>query len=109
VGPGRVDKLKAAKRIVALFEKDRQKIQGLGRVADSALRVHHALRQSPVAGINKISGMTGLTIPAVTLALKGLQEQGIVRELTGRKRGRLFAYNEYIRILSEGTEPIRRS
>lgn len=31
---------------------------------------------------------------------------GTVRELTGRHRNRLFAYDRYIQILSEGTEPL---
>jgi hypothetical protein len=30
---------------------------------------------------------------------------GIARELTGRKRNRAFAYDRYLAILSEGTEP----
>lgn len=30
----------------------------------------------------------------------------LVRELTGRRRNRIFSYVPYIRILSEGTEPL---
>ena len=33
-----------------------------------------------------------------------LEELGVMRELTGRKRGRLFGYDRYLAILSEGTE-----
>ena len=35
-----------------------------------------------------------------------LVEQGIAREVTGRRRNRLFAYDAYLAILSEGTEPL---
>jgi hypothetical protein len=35
-----------------------------------------------------------------------LTELGIVREVTGRRRDRVFVYDEYVRILSEGTEPL---
>ena len=31
----------------------------------------------------------------------------IVKELTGFKRNRVFAYASYVELLSEGTEPIR--
>jgi hypothetical protein len=31
---------------------------------------------------------------------------GILPELTGRRRDRVFAYDGYLRILSEGTEPL---
>ena len=31
---------------------------------------------------------------------------GIARELTGRRPNRIFAYDRYLAILSEGTEPL---
>jgi len=31
---------------------------------------------------------------------------GIVRELTGQRRNRVFAYDRYLSILNEGTEPL---
>jgi hypothetical protein len=38
--------------------------------------------------------------------MESLVEMGIARELTGKKRNRVFIYNEYLAILSEGTETI---
>ena len=38
--------------------------------------------------------------------MKSLVELGIAREITGRRRGRLFAYDGYLSILNEGTEPV---
>jgi hypothetical protein len=35
-----------------------------------------------------------------------LMDLGIARELTGKRRNRLFAYDQYLAILSEGTEPL---
>jgi hypothetical protein len=32
---------------------------------------------------------------------------GLVREITGRRRDRIFTYGPYLDLLSEGTEPIR--
>jgi Fic family protein len=96
----------AAKRLVNLFEKDRQKIQPIGKLAGSALRVHHAMQQKPLLPIAKVSEMTGLTVPTVTSCLLTLEKLGIVRELTGLRRRRLFGYDEYIKILNEGTETL---
>jgi len=98
--------VKTAQRLVALFENDRRAIQTIGKAAGSAFRVHHALQQKPVASISWISKKTGLSFPTVTASLSTLQKQGIARELTGRRRGRLFGYDQYIKILSEGTEPL---
>ncbi|HYD54271.1 MAG TPA: Fic family protein [Gemmatimonadaceae bacterium] len=96
------------RRLVALFQQDRSAVDGLGRLAGSALRVHRALEERPVASIASLSARTGLSIPAVTSALEGLERIGLAREITGRRKGRLFAYANYLAILSEGTEPLPR-
>jgi hypothetical protein len=36
--------------------------------------------------------------------MQTLESLGIARELTGKRRNRLFGYDEYVAILSEGTE-----
>jgi hypothetical protein len=46
------------------------------------------------------------SVPTLLASLHVLQKQGIARELTGQRRGRLFSYDQYIKILSEGTEPL---
>jgi Fic family protein len=62
-----------------------------------------------VASVASLVGQSGLTTPTVTAAISGLTKLGIVREITGRRRGRLFSYDAYLRLLQEGTEPIRPS
>jgi hypothetical protein len=42
----------------------------------------------------------------VTSALKHLAKPGIARETTGRNYGRIYAYDKYLKILNEGTEPL---
>jgi hypothetical protein len=44
----------------------------------------------------------------VASAIDHLQRLGILHEITGRPRRRLFAYGGYMDILNEGTEPLRR-
>lgn len=53
-----------------------------------------------------LPGKAGITLPAVLKSLGALQALGIVGELTGRKRNRVFNYAPYLKILSEGTEPL---
>ena len=98
--------VQTANDLVKLFDADRQRIQTIGRAAGSALQVHHALQQYPVISINRASEQTGLSIPTTTAALKALEKVGIAREQTGRQRGRLFSYGQYIDILNQGTEPL---
>jgi Fic family protein len=40
--------VETAKSLVSLFDRDRQKVQSIEKLAGSALRVHHALQQKPV-------------------------------------------------------------
>lgn len=98
--------VKTAKALITIFAEDRQKIQSIGKSAGSALRVHYAMQQSPIASIAKVSHRSSLSVPTVTAALNVLCKLGIVHELTGHRRGRVFGYDQYIKTLNEGTEPI---
>jgi len=94
-----------ARRFTSLFQADREKIVELGRSANSALRVHHELQRRPLVNVAALSDTTGLTPPTIGKALDALVRLAIVREVTGRRRNRVFAYDEYLTVLSEGTEP----
>jgi hypothetical protein len=54
--------------------------------------------------MSSICEITGLSFPAVSSAMDLLVELGIARELTGRRRNRVFVYDRYLAILNEGTE-----
>jgi Fic family protein len=46
---------------------------------------------------------TQLTPATVNACLRKLEQLGIVKEITGQKRNRLYSYGEYIYIMNEGT------
>jgi len=60
--------------------------------------------EHPIATSNWLTEKTGLTAATVNKSLVHLERLGITRELTARKRNRLFSYAEYIRIMNRGTE-----
>ena len=96
----------AASRIVDLFKQDRERISDQSERGGSSLRIHDVLQQNPFATANALVEKTGLSAPTVNAALVDLQRLGIVEEVTGRRRGRVFAYRAYLNILSEGTAPL---
>jgi len=100
--------VETARRLLAQFEADRRRIEALGRVAGTALRVHHLLQRRPITSAAQAAAALSLSIPTVTRALRELERAGIVAEATGRKRGRLYAYRAVLDVLSEGTEPLPR-
>ena len=95
-----------AVRLRKLFEKDRQRIQDLGRPAGSALRVHHHLQTKPLCTVPAAVKALRLTAPTVRTSLGHLVKLGIVRETSGRRRNQAYVYDAYIKILNEGTEPL---
>jgi len=95
-----------AERTLRLFANDRQKIQVLGRAATSALRVHELMERNPFVRIRTAAKALKLTIPTVTSALNHLLQLGIVREVSGKRRDRLFAYSRYVSMVGEGTKPL---
>lgn len=98
-----------AQRLAQIFKEDRERIQSLGRISGSALRVHDALQQHPIQTIATVKDRTALSVPTVTAAIRSLEAAGIVRELTGKQRGRVFGYGRYLDVLNEGTTTPPRS
>jgi Fic family protein len=98
--------VETATRLVALGREDQARIGQLKRVAGTVLRVHHALMEKPLLSIPKASELTGLHAATVLSAMETLRTMGMVREITGKRRNRVYAYEKYMGILSEGTEPL---
>jgi Fic family protein len=97
-----------AQRLLRLFGNDRQRVEQIGRPAATALRLHDLLQRKALTTIPHASRTLGLSQPTVTSGLEHLRTLGIVNEATGRQRGRVFVYTEFMRLLSEGTEPLPR-
>lgn len=96
----------AARRISNIFEADAQKISNLKRAATMARKVHEVMRQRPIVTIALITKLCDTTVPTATNALGNLEKLGIVHEVTGKERGRVYAYTKYLDVLDEGTDPI---
>jgi cell filamentation protein, protein adenylyltransferase len=88
-----------ARGIRQLVERDREAIHGFGRGAASALRVHELAGRRVVLTASSTSAQLGLSAPTVNGAFARLEAAGILQEVTGRRRGRVFVYAEYLRLL----------
>jgi Fic family protein len=98
--------VKTAQRITNLFADDRTRIEKMGQAAGNVARIHSYLQKKPVLEIPRASTEIGISQPTVTSALKRLEEIGVVREITGKARDRIYVYKEYLDILGEGTQPL---
>ena len=95
-----------AQRLMKLFSEDQAKITALGRPASSALRIFEDLKRSPFLSVPQAAKALGMSQPTIQKSLDHMAELAIVREGTGRRRGRVYEYERYLRILDEGTEPL---
>lgn len=93
-----------AQQLTQLLAQDKARLATLGRLAGSAALVLDALFAHPIANIQALTQSTGLTAATIGKTLDALQTQlGIVHELTGLKRNRIYAYSAYIAILNQET------
>ena len=92
--------------MLELFQQDRARIEGLGRIAGSCLQLHQRLQQKAIVNIPDSARALAINRTTISNCIRRLQELGIVREITGQRRNRLFVYDRYVQILSEGTEPL---
>ena len=92
--------VQTARALTDLVASDRHRIVALGRQAPSAMLVFDALARRPVRSIGSISAETHQSPVTVGSALLRLASLKLVRELTGRKRDRVFGYIDYLDVLN---------
>lgn len=95
-----------AQAVLALFQEDRASIDDSGKSTAAVLTIHDYLKRHPIANTTRIKTACGVSLPTVLRSLNVLEELGIVREATGKDRHKVFVYDEYLGILSRGTEPL---
>ena len=96
-----------ARKLMILFEEDRRGLREHGRAATSSLRVQEFLQRRPMVTIQSAAKELMLSVPTIGKALELMVSAGIVHEVTGKRRNRLFAYSKYLALLDKGTEPLR--
>lgn len=96
-----------AQRLLRLFQDDRERLRGTGRIAGTALRLHEAFTRNPLRTTALLVEETGLSKPAIARGLDAMAGSGMsIREITGKQGYRIFAYQPYLDILSEGAQPL---
>lgn len=98
-----------ARRIQLLHERSRARLLGLGRATPTALRLFDEFQRNPLYTIGAAVKATGLSFPTVSQAMQKMTGTGVVREISGRRRGQVFVYDDYLNILNEGMEPLSRA
>ena len=96
--------METIQHLMELSTRDGQRINSLKRSSSSAHVIHRAILERPIASPSWIHDKTSLSPPTINKCLRELEQLGIVKEITGQKRNRLYSYTEYIQIMNKDTE-----
>jgi len=89
-----------------LFAIDVEKIKTLKRAGISATKVHEHLKQKAIISAIETAKALDMTIPTARTALNNLRDLGIVKDIAGSGKERLYVYTELVELLEKGTELI---
>ena len=92
--------------ISALFKSDNDKIVVLKRAGITARQAHERLQKIAISNANNMAAALNVSVPTARLALNNLKELGIVRDIQGSGKERLYIYTSLVDLLEQGTAPI---
>ena len=96
-----------ANRLLSLIRIDEENIHKTENRTANILRVFDGLRHRPVTTIKSLATRAQISFSTASRAVEVLMKLNVLEEITGRDRDRVFVYADYLKILNEGTEPLR--
>ena len=88
-------------KIITLREKSEAGIMTLGKRAKVGEDLLRFLYTQPIVNVRQIQGRLKITTPSAYSLAAAFEQLGILKEITGFKRNRLFSFNEYIKIFGK--------
>ena len=90
------DGVRVARELHAIVGRDRSRIAAHGRSTVAAIRLLECLPSAPVVTVPGAARLLRLTAPPARKAIELLEFLGVLREISGKRRGRAYAYQEYL-------------
>jgi Fic family protein len=98
--------VQTAQKILKLFAEDREKVRTLGRRSGNALQVYEQFVRRPILDAPTIHKALHVAAPTVRAAIEALRDLNLLNEITGQRRNRVWVYQSYYALLSEGAAPL---
>lgn len=96
--------VEAARAILSLRETHRKQIIQLGKATVSAMQLFDLIFQKPMVTVKMVSRELQLSPPAARKAITNLEQFGILKEISGKQRDRVYLYKQYFDIILSGIE-----
>ena len=84
--------------ILQLQKKVDTLIQGLGSRAGNAKKIVDMLYKKPVISAEQVHEIAGISMPSAYKLILELEKIGVLHEITGGQRGRLYIFQDYTRL-----------
>ena len=97
--------LMTAKEINQLFVEDLVKIETLGRARFSCIQVLEYLKRLPQISVPLLSQALGMANPTARTSLNHMVSLGVLEEVSGKQRDKIYVYKRYLHLLEQGAEP----
>jgi Fic family protein len=91
--------------IVALRQRCEERILQLGKRATKGQALLRHLYSQPVMGANEVAARLDITHQSASSLIRSFEGMGILREITGRKKDRLFVFSEYLGLFTSRISP----
>jgi len=98
------DAVASAQRLHVVTAADRTKVAAHAKTTVPAIRLFELLPSHPMVTLSLAIKLLGVSKPTAVKAIDALQAAGVLREITGKRRDRVYAYHEYLRVLSPDTD-----
>ena len=96
------DGVRAAEAIFTLVGKDRARLIKHDTVTVPAVRLLDLLPSNPVVTLPLAVELLDVSKPTAIKAIESLEKTGILKETTGKRRDRVYAYQKYLDVLTGG-------
>lgn len=93
--------VKTFEEILLLQKENEEKIKSLGSRSANALKVITELYKLPVIDANRVASITGLSNASAYTLISSMEKCGILSEVTGGKRGRVYMLRKYFNIFNK--------
>src|SRR5690606_8492543 len=84
--------------ILQLQKKTDLLVPQMGSRASNAQKVIQKLYHNPITNADRVSKAAGISSPTAYSLIDALEGKGIVREITGAQRGRMYVFDEYVKL-----------
>ena len=84
--------------ILQLQKQNDIKIQSIGSRAANAQKIINYLYQKPVINADKVSKISGLSMPSAYKLIETMEKIDILKEVTGGQRGRMYVFEDYLKL-----------